>query len=267
MSTPLAQTLVGDQGPVVVFCHGLFGRGKNFQTIAKALQPDFRCLLLDMPDHGGSPWTERFDYGTAAAMVADHLRAGVAADGPVHVVGHSMGGKIAMELALTEPDLVDHLVVVDISPVASGAAGEFEHLLSSLQRIDLDGLRSLGDADRQLAHDVPQPFLRGFLLQNLRRDRETREFRWQPHLDLLLRDLPTITGPIPHSDPALGAHFDGPVVWIAGDESDYVLPEHAPAMRRLFPRTVLVTIKGANHWVHSRQPEAFTATLRRALRG
>lgn len=260
----LQQTIVGDHGPVVVFFHGLFGRGKNFTTIAKALQPAYRCVLLDMPDHGGSPWTDRFDYATAARMVAEHLGTGVAAEGPVHVVGHSMGGKIAMELALTAPELVDSLVVVDISPTGSSEVGEFEHLLTSLTRIQIDTLDSLGDADRQLAQDVRQPRLRGFLLQNLRRDRETKTFRWEPNLELLLRDLATITGDIPQAADH-GVSFEGPVLWIAGGDSDYVTAEQAPTMRRLFPRTYQVTIKNAGHWVHSQQAEVFTATLRHFL--
>lgn len=262
----LSETLVGDDGPVVVFCHGLFGRGRNFSSIAKALLPDYRSLLLDMPDHGGSVWTDRFDYATAAGLVAEHLRAGVASDGPVHLVGHSMGGKIAMELALTHPDLVDRLVVVDISPTGSGEVSEFEHLLTSLRRIDLEGLSSLGDADRQLAQDVPQPSLRGFLLQNLRRDRATRTFRWQPNLDLLLRDLATVTDDIPQAREDREAVFEGPVLWIAGADSPYVTPEQSPTMRRLFPRTVLLTIKDAGHWVHSQQPETFAASVRHFLR-
>lgn len=255
---PLRQTVVGDDGPTIVFCHGLFGRGRNFAGIARALQPDYRCVLLDMPNHGGSPWTDRVDYAEAAQLVADHLRAGAAADGPVHVVGHSMGGKIAMTLALSAPDLVESLVVVDISPTGSSSVSEFEHLLGALSRIDLDTLGSLGDADRQLARDVPQPTLRGFLLQNLRRDQTAKAFGWEPNLDLLLRDLPVITRDIPHRDRV----YDGPVLWVAGSESTYVTAEQAPMMRRLFPRTVQVTVKGANHWVHSQQPAAFTSTLR-----
>lgn len=254
----LSETRVGDSGPWVVFCHGLFGRGKNFTTAARALQPDFRALLLDMPDHGASPWTQEFDYANAAQLVADHLRAGVAADGPVHVVGHSMGGKIAMTLALIAPDLVDRLVVVDISPTGSSAVSEFQHYLDSLLRIDLDAVDNYGDADRALAQDVPQPSLRGFFLQNLRRDRETKTFSWQPNLHLLRRDLETITGDIPHGDRT----FERPVLWMAGGDSDYVTSDQAPVMRQLFPRTVQVTIKEAGHWVHSQQPESFVETLR-----
>lgn len=118
---PLAQTVVGEDGPTVAFCHGLLGRGRNFTGIAKALQPDFRCLLLDMPDHGGSPWTDGFDYERAAAAVVEHLRADQQQAGwrRCHLVGHSMGGKIAMTAALQAPDLLDRLVVVDISPIGS----------------------------------------------------------------------------------------------------------------------------------------------------
>ena len=254
-TTEIHSTEVGDSGTRVVFLHGLFGQGRNFTQIAKALRPEFRSLLVDLPNHGRSAWTEEFGYAETADLVAEHLRAGFAADGPVHLVGHSMGGKTAMQLALRHPDLVDRLVVVDISPVPSGGTGEFEHLLDSLAGLDLDALERRSDADERLADPIPDERVRGFLLQNLRS--ADGGFRWQANLALLRRDLPTIGG-----WPEVDATFDHPVLWLAGERSSYVRPEHEDAMRALFPRTRLATIKGAGHWVHSEQPEAFISALR-----
>lgn len=259
----LHSTMVGEgQGPVVVFLHGLFGRGRNFGATARALRPELRSLLVDLPDHGASPWTEAVDYRGMADAVAQHLRAGAAADGPVHVVGHSMGGRTAMTLALAHPELVDRLVVEDVSPTGTGEAGEFEHLLGALARLDLTRLGSLGEADRQLEQDVPQRPLRGFLLQNLRRD-DSGRLAWQPNLDVLRRDLPVVTGDIPHVGG--DAVFDGPVLWVAGGDSGYVTEAAEPVMRRHFPQTRKVTVKGATHWVHSQKPDVFAAVLRRFL--
>ncbi|MEO9323899.1 alpha/beta fold hydrolase [Nocardioides sp. C4-1] len=253
----LHSTEVGDAGARVVFLHGLFGQGRNFTQVAKALLPDFCSLLVDLPDHGRSGWTHRADYVAMADAVADHLRTGFARDAPVHVVGHSMGGKVAMVLALRHPDLVERLVVVDIAPGESAGASEFEHLLDSLGRLDLAAIRRRDDADTALADDVDDDRVRGFLLQNLRSE-PGGGWRWQANLSMLRRDLPTIGG-----FPDVGeAVFDHPVLWMAGERSSYVTPEHAPAMRRLFPRTTQVTIKGAGHWVHSEQPEAFVGALR-----
>ena len=251
-------TVVGDGDARVVFLHGLFGQGRNFTQIAKALQPEARSLLVDLPNHGGSAWTERFDYEETAELVAEHLRDELA-DGPVHVVGHSMGGKVAMVLALRHPDVVDRLVVADIAPASGGSLGEFAHLLDSLAAIDLAAVGRRSDADEQLAARVDDERVRGFLLQNLRADGDV--WRWQANLDLLRRDLRAIGGFPDTGD----ATFDGPVLWVAGERSDYVRPEHDPVMRRLFPRTTLVTVKGAGHWVHSERPEAFVSVLRTFL--
>lgn len=249
----LHATEIGDTGERVVFLHGLFGQGRNFTGVAKALRPELRSVLLDLPNHGHSPWTTSVDYTEVADAVATWLRARL--DGPSHVVGHSMGGKIAMLLALRHPELVDRLVVVDISPAPSDGATEFEHLLGSLAGLDLTGLARRGDADAALAAAIPDDRVRGFLLQNLRS--ADGGFRWQANLDLLRRDLGAITG-----FPAVSTTFDHPVLWMAGERSGYVEAEHAPLMRALFPRTTAVTIKGAGHWVHAEQPEAFVSALR-----
>lgn len=256
MSSPaLHSTALGETGETVVFLHGLFGQGRNFTGIARALAPDLRSVLVDLPNHGRSDWLESADYTQVADVVAAWLASGPAASGPVHLVGHSMGGKVAMVLAQHHPDLVDRLVVVDIAPEDSDGAGEFEHLLDSLADLDLAALASRGEADAQLRGPIPTDAVRGFLLQNLRAEGDG--FRWQANLALLRRELPTIAG-----FPELTSSFDHPVLWVAGERSPYVRPEHAATMRRLFPRTTSVTIKGAGHWVHSERPEAFVSALR-----
>ncbi|NYG55897.1 alpha/beta fold hydrolase [Nocardioides perillae] len=249
----LHATEVGTAGPRVVFLHGLFGQGRNFTQVAKALEPDLRSVLVDLPNHGRSSWTGSVDYHEVADAVAGWMRS--SGDGRTHLVGHSMGGKVAMLVALRHPDLVDRLVVVDIAPAPSDGAGEFEHLLDSLVALDLAGLTRRSEADDALAERIPDARVRGFLLQNLRS--ADGGFRWQADLDLLRRELAVIAG-----FPEVTATFDRPVLWVAGERSPYVQPEHEPLMRRLFPRTTSVTIKGAGHWVHSEQPEAFVSALR-----
>lgn len=255
-------TLVGDASAErrVVFLHGLFGRGRNFSRIAAGLQPEAQSLLVDLPNHGESEWTEGFDYAEIADLVAAHLRSGFAAAGPVDVVGHSMGGKVAMVLALRHPGLVRRLVIVDISPAASGSTrGEFGHLLSALSDLDLGALERRTDAHEALRAAIPNDTVRGFLLQNLQRGDDG--FRWQPNLRLLHDELDAITG----FPDITGARFDGPVLWIRGELSGYVTDADAPAMRELFPKTVRMTVRGAGHWVHSQRPDEVIAALRSFL--
>lgn len=261
-TTAVAADGADPQG-TVVFLHGLFGQGRNFSQIAKALQPELRSVLVDLPDHGASDWTEHFDYVRVADIVAEELRGEAAADGPVHVVGHSMGGKVAMVLALRHPDLVERLVVVDISPTSGGSMGEFGHLLGALAELDLDALERRKDADEALSGPIPNPTVRGFLLQNLRSTDEG--FRWRANLDLLHRDLDAVGG-FPDSADLGDGPFVGPVLWVAGADSDYVTEDHEDRMRRLFPGTRLITVKGAGHWVHSEKPDVFVTALRRFLR-
>jgi pimeloyl-ACP methyl ester carboxylesterase len=254
-STGLHTTSYGETGARIVFCHGLFGQGKNWTRIAKELAASHRVTLVDMPDHGRSAWSERFDYLDAADRVAGLLEA----DDPVALVGHSMGGKIAMLLALRHPALVSRLAVVDVAPVPYPHASEFARYIDAMQAIDLATLERRGDADSALVDAVHDPTVRSFLLQNLRREGDS--WRWQVNLDVLGEELAEVTD-WPEDELSGTPAYDGPVLWIAGARSDYVRDEYAASMDRWFPHNRRVTIKNAGHWVHSEQPEVFVQVLR-----
>ena len=251
-------TRLGESGSPVVLLHGLFGQGKNWTTVAKALAEDHRVTMADLPHHGRSAWSDAFDFREAAEQIADLWTA----DDPVTLVGHSLGGKVAMILALHHPDKVARLCVADIAPVAYDSGREFVGYTSALKSLDLDSLERRDDADRALSEAVPNPTVRSFLLQNLRREGDG--WRWQVNLDVIERDLATISG-WPEELVTGVPPYGGPVLWLAGERSEYVKDEYAPAMDRLFPRNRRVTIKNAGHWLHSEQPEVFTEILRRFL--
>ena len=252
----LHTTGYGDHGTPVVFLHGLFGQGRNWTQIAKSLADGHRTLLVDLPHHGRSGWDDHFDF----MKIADQVAALFDARDPVTLVGHSLGGKVAMIVALRCPELVDRLCVVDVAPVGYDNSGEFAGYIEAMRRLDLGSLEQRSDADEALREAVPNNTVRGFLLQNLRREDDT--WRWQINLEVLGEELDVLGG-WPEEDLAGVAPYDGPVLWLAGQRSDYVRDEYAGAMDALFPRNRRVTIKDAGHWVHSEQPDVFVEVLRR----
>jgi len=259
----LHSTVLGTAGPRVVFLHGLFGQGKNWTTLARSLSAEARVTLLDLPDHGRSGWSERLSYPAMAEAIGQALAAG-SGDEPYAVVGHSMGGKAAMALALLRPALVARLCVVDVAPVPTGPISSFAGYVDGLRAVDLQHLADRAAAEATLAPYVPDPVVRSFLLQNLRRDGDG--WRWQMNLRLLGDQLAEVAAwPDLTSEPWHAAPYAGPVLWVGGGRSDYIRPADAPAMRALFPRVQSVTVKGAGHWVHADQPAVFTAVLRRFL--
>ena len=261
MTGGLHATTLGESGSWVVFCHGLFGQGKNWTQVAKVVAERHRVLLLDMPQHGKSPWTADFDYLDAADQVAAAITA-AAGEEQVALVGHSMGGKIAMVLTLQHPQLVARLCVVDVAPVGYRSEHEFGGYIAAMRSLDLPALASRSDADAALAGAVPDRTVRGFLLQNLRRTEDG--WSWQTNLDVLGRDLAAL-GDWPDEALAGVAPYQGRTLWIAGQRSPYVRDEYADEMDRWFPRNRKVTIKGAGHWVHSEQPAAFVGVMKAFL--
>ena len=261
---PLHTLSVGTAGPRVAFLHGLFGQGRNWSTIAKALAgPDgtgAQCTLIDLPDHGRSPWTDAFSFESYAGSVASTLRA--IDEGPWVVVGHSLGGKVAMTLALTDPTLVAKLVVVDVAPKSYGNLDRFSGYIDEMQRLPLGELGNRADAEAQF--EEPDPGVKAFLLQNLRR--EGTSWRWQANVELFAADAALGDGSVIADFPFAPGEVEpyaGPVLWISGGESRYVKDADGEAMRAFFPRTRHLTVKGASHWVHSDAPAVVIEALRR----
>ena len=265
---PLHTLSVGTSGPRVAFLHGLFGQGRNWSTIAKALAgPDgdrARCTLVDLPDHGRSPWSHALSFESYAASVADTLRA--VDPGPWVVVGHSLGGKTAMVMALRQPDLVSRLVVVDIAPRSYGSLERFGGYIREMQALPLAEITDRADAAARLAE--PNPGVKSFLLQNLRRDGDG--WRWQANVELFAADADRGSDSVFADFPLAAGDVEpyaGPVLWVAGGESGYIRPEDAEGMRALFPRVRLLTVKGASHWVHTDAPQVVVEALRRVVDG
>jgi pimeloyl-ACP methyl ester carboxylesterase len=227
--------------------------------------------LLDLPNHGHSPWTDRVDYLDMAEMLATEL---ASFGEQVTLVGHSMGGKVAMQVALRRPELLRALVVVDIAPVEYPVRGgrtddpdeeaaPFGDFIAAMRALDLTRIETRTDADEALRPAVRSRMVRSFLLQSLVRESgDDGGWRWRLNLELLERDLGALRG---FPEPPPGAAYNGPVLWVAGANSHYVLPEDRERMDELFPATRLVRIKEAGHWVHSEQPEIFLEALRRFL--
>lgn len=245
-------TRTGDRDavPRIALLHGLLGQGKNLATVAKAVQSNDPGILYDLPNHGRSPWTETFDYVEWADLVADDLRRRLPPGEPITVLGHSMGGKIAMILALRHPDLVRGLVVLDMAPVDTRGVETFLPLIDALRSIDLTRVHFREDADRTIADQVPETSVRAFLLQNLHRGENG--WRWLPNLDLLADSLDAI-GAWPDG---VGGPVDTPVLWMRGGRSNYVTQASRPVMRSYFPRASLVTLRGVGHWVHAEDPRS-----------
>lgn len=228
----------------LLIAHGLFGSARNWGVVAKRMATVREVRAVDMRNHGESPW---FDTHTYADMAADLA-------GTIHqrqdILGHSMGGKAAMVLALTRPELVRKLIVADISPVTYGHTQM--PLIEAMRSLDLSRVETRGDADRQLLATVQDEGVRAFLLQSL----DVKRQRWRLNLDVLAAEMDNIIG-----FPEIEGQFEGPALFLAGAESNYVRREHRDLIRTLFPNVVFARIPGAGHWLHAEKPREFEAAV------
>ena len=237
-------------GRPLVLLHGLFGQAANWGAIQRRLAPARQVIALDLRNHGASPHAPGMDYAAQAGDVLDTLhRLGAT---PCDLVGHSMGGKVAMAAALTDPAAIARLLVADIAPARYPPA--FASHAAAMAAIKLDPGLTRAAADAALHEAVPLAAVRGFLLQNLSfGDRPS----WKIGLAEIAAGLPDIA-----DWPDLGRPpFMGPTLFVAGDRSDYIRPEHRAAIAALFPAARLLTLKDSGHWLHADNPAGFIALL------
>jgi esterase len=236
------------EGPAVVLLHGLFGSASNWGRIQRRLAETRTVLAMDLRNHGSSPHDPAMTYPDMAEDVAETMAEhGVGAAG---VLGHSMGGKVAMQLALARPALVARLLVADVAPVRYEP--HFRVIAAAMRAMPLTPGLGRAEASTALEASTPDPAVRGFLLQNLRFGAPPA---WRIGLDEIAAALPEIEG-----WPGQG-RYDGPTLVLRGERSDYVLPEHRPLFRALFPAARFVTLRDAGHWLHADAPEPFLATV------
>ena len=247
----LHHTVEGD-GPPLVVAHGLFGSGRNWGAIAGRLSDIRRVVTVDVRNHGESLQSDDHSYAAQAEDLAEVIEA---QGGRADVLGHSMGGKAAMVLALGHPERVASLVVADIAPRA------YDHsqreMIEAMRAVDLSAVERRSDADAQLADHVADPAVRAFLLQSL----DVAGRRWRLNLDALDAAMDDLVGwPEPEG------RYDGPALFLRGGASRYVADEDLPAIRRLFPEARVETIADAGHWLHAEAPRPFEAAVRSFLR-
>jgi pimeloyl-ACP methyl ester carboxylesterase len=255
MGLELDYTVVGD-GPPILILHGLFGSARNWSSFAKGLAETHRVYVLDLRNHGNSPWSPAMSYREMAEDVRDFMvRHGLAG---AAVLGHSMGGKTAMVLALHHGDLVGALSVVDIAPVAYGHT----HLpfIEAMAAVDLTSATRRSQVDEHLKPAIEEPMLRSFLLQNL----VTKDgaLAWRINLAALAANMDALIGFPAETD---GRSYGGPTLFAAGANSDYLRSDHHEAIQQLFPAAEIHVIPEAGHWVHAEQPEALHARVKTFL--
>ncbi len=242
------------EGPPLIIMHGLFGSLGNWAGIARQLAAEFHVICVDLRNHGKSPHDPLMTYDIMARDIVkllDQLGFDQA-----HILGHSMGGKVAMQLALNHADYVKKLIVVDIAPVRYPR--QHDNVFEGLHSIDLASLKSRNDADEQLAVHIPEASVRAFLLTNLYR-KEQNSFGWRMNLEGLFQNYDEIAA-APHGEP-----FKGPTLFIKGGNSDYLLGEYRSTILSHFPNAGYQIMRNTGHWPHAEQPTEFTGIVRRFL--
>lgn len=234
--------------PGLLAVHGLFGSARNLGGVARKLADTRQVICVDQRNHGSSDWKDSHSYHDMAGDLAEVLDS---LEGPFDVLGHSMGGKAAMVLALEYPEKVNNLIVADIAPVP------YDHTqiqyIHAMRQVDLSAIRKRSDAKAMLEQEIHDPGLVAFFLQSI----DLGQKRWVLNLDVLEREMDKIL-----SFPDISKSYHGRTLFLSGAESDYVERAHRPRIKALFPKARFAKIPGAGHFLHAEQPRRFEAAVR-----
>jgi esterase len=244
------------QGAPLIILHGLFGSADNWFSIAKELESDFTLYLIDLRNHGDSPHSDEWDYDVMAKDINEFIE-----DQKIEaafLMGHSMGGKTAMNFAMKYPEKVSKLIVADIAPRYYPL--HHQHILEGLNAVPIDSLKSRKEADDVLSQYITIPGIRQFLLKSLGRG-DDGGFVWKINLSV-------ITEKIANVGTALESNttFEKPTLFMGGEKSDYIRSEDKEEIDRLFPNSHIIYIKNAGHWLHAEQPAAVVETVKAFLK-
>lgn len=244
------------QGYPIIILHGLFGTLDNWQSVAKKLATEYLIYTVDQRNHGRSPHAPNMSYKIMAEDLKEFME-----QQWIHkavILGHSMGGKTAMQFALDFPDMVEKLIVVDISPLSNKSGHDliFEALLS----LDLKKINNRKEADDFLALKIPEFEVRQFLLKNLTRNK-SGEYYWKMNLPAITEHYDEILAEVDAIDP-----FDGKTLFVKGGKSNYLRKEELSAYKKFFPEAQLQLIENAGHWVHADQPDLLIESVQNFLK-
>ncbi|MGE0825976.1 MAG: alpha/beta fold hydrolase [Candidatus Binatia bacterium] len=239
------------QGRPLIILHGLFGSLENWRTLSKIFAQFCQVFALDQRNHGRSPHSNDFNYDVMVKDARVFLQQQQLSS--VYLLGHSMGGKVAMQLAVSYPDVVDRLIVVDIAPKVYPP--EHDDVFAALYALDLPNIRSRQEADNALAQHLPDLAVRQFLLKNLERT-DSGTFRWRINLDGIHANYHAMLETF-----STQGQFAKPTLFIRGERSGYIRDRDVPSIKYFFPQAQLVTIPNTGHWVHAEAPQEFARVV------
>jgi esterase len=246
----LAHREYGNTGPIIIILHGLFGQNDNWTTIARKLSNSTHIFTLDLRNHGMSEHSDDFNYKVMAEDVIETMDSLKIEE--CHILGHSMGGKVAMVCGQIAPSRFQSLIIADIGP--KYYSPHHQEIIKGLKSLNLETLSSRSEADEALKTYIPDFGTRQFLLKNLSR-KEDNYFEWRFNLDSIAKNIEEIGSELENKIVKL------PSLFYKGGKSRYILEEDKPAILKLFPNAVFKTMEGAGHWMHAENPEEMVITI------